>query len=444
MNEQAVREQPTEAEAEQAVLGAVLLDNAAFDTAAEWISPSDFASLRNSQIWARMRELRQRGELIDLVTLSSSLAECGLLDACGGRGYLADLSLVVASASQIRQHAELIRRAKLQRELIRLGTDLARSGYERQPPDEIIEQFSRRVFDIAWGRIATPWRSIRSVVDEAVGYVDTAMKRDGALIGWTTGLIELDRILGGFLPSDLVVIGARPSMGKTALACGMALSASASGAKVGFISLEMSRLQLGVRFLGYEGRVDVGALRTGRIRPDQWRSIAQASARLTERLVWLDDSGFMTMDQMRAKCRQLASREGLDLLFVDYVQLLNGNGRDGRASEIAQITRQLKLLAKELNITIVALSQLSRELERREDKRPILSDLRESGGIEQDADIVLFIYRDEVYNADVNPGVAELIVRKHRNGAIGTVSAAFLEQYARFDNLALGTEEPTA
>lgn len=437
MSEQ-VRMLPADEEAEQGVLSAVLYDNEAYDQATEIVSATDFASARNSRIWSRMRDLRLGGVPIDLVTLSDALGQIGVLEGIGGRAYLAELSLVAPSASQVRQHAAIVRKHKLLRDLIKLGTDLTQSAYELQPPEELIQQFTKKVFDIAWGKMASPWISIDAVVGEAVQYVDRAMQRDGALMGWTTGLTDLDAMLGGLMPSDLVIIGARPSMGKTALACGIALNASQAGAKVGLISLEMSKLQLGIRFLGYEGRTNVSDIRNGRVRNDQWRSIAQASSRLLGRLVWVDDSGIMTMDQMRAKCRQLAASDGLDVLIVDYLQLLSGGRmRDGRAQQVAEISRELKLLAKELNICVVALSQLSRELERREDKRPLLSDLRESGGIEQDADVVCFVYRDELYvPTEENRGIAELIIRKQRNGPIGDVKVAFQEQFARFDNLA--------
>lgn len=431
---------PIDEDAERGVLAAVLVDNAAFDVAAEFLTGTEFSSTKHLQIWRRMRDLRLAGEAIDLVTLSAELEAEGALDLVGGRAYVADLSLAVGSASQVATHAQLVRRTKLQRDLIRLGMELTESGYAKELPEAIIERFTRRVFEIGWGRSASPWQKLDAVAMEAFNYVEAAMKRGSELIGWTTGLVDLDAMLGGLQKSDLVVIGARPSMGKTALACGIALSAAAAGAKVGIVSLEMSRLQLGLRFLAYEGRVDVSALRTGRMRPDQWRRTANAAVELTSRMVWIDDSGFMTMDQIRAKARQLASRDGLDVLVLDYLQLLNGeDSRDGRARELAAITRQLKLLAKELDVTVIALSQLSRELERREDKRPILSDLRESGAIEQDADIVLFIYRDEVYAENVNPGTAELLLRKHRNGPVGMVAVAFQEQFARFENLSRET-----
>lgn len=431
-----VRALPCDEDAERSVLGAILIDNAAYDVAADELQANDFSGVRHVRIYSEMSKLRLAGLSIDTITLADQLRQNGTLEECGGAGYLAELIIDVASASEIKRHAEIVRKNALLRALIRLGSDMSRAAYDQQNPTEIIDKFSRQVFDIAWGRVSQPWRSLSDVITEAVDYIDTASKRSGALIGFSTGLIELDRMLGGFMRSDLVLIGARPSMGKTALACGMALSAAASGAKVGFISLEMSRLQLGIRFLAYEGRVDIGAMRTGAIRPDQMRGISNAAMAMSERLVWLDDSGFMNMDQVRTKCRQLASRDGLDILFVDYLQLLAGlRPRDGRAQQVSDISRELKLLAKELNITVVALSQLSRELERREDKRPMLSDLRESGGLEQDADIVLFIYRDEIYNEGAQENVAELIIRKHRNGAVGEVRCAFQNQFGRFEDL---------
>lgn len=434
--EKPVQTLPVDESAEQGVLGAILLDEKSYDIASEEIVSTDFSGLRHGRIFTAMGKLRAEGLPIDSITLADMLQQQGQLNISGGRGYLADLVLAVGSSSQIKTHAGIVKKTKILRELIRLGTDTAQAAYEQQSPDEIVEKLTRAIFKISAGRQAQPWRTMQEVMAEVTNAIDIASKRDGTLNGWTTGLNDLDAYLGGLMPTDLILIGARPSMGKTALGCGIALSASAAGAMVGMVSLEMSRSQLGLRFLGYEGGVDISAMRSGNIRPDQWRSIAQASARLSSRLVWLDDSGYMTAENLRTKCRQLATQDGLDVLIVDYLQLMSGSHSGGRQQLVADISRELKLLAKELGITVIALSQLSRELERREDRRPILSDLRESGGLEQDADIVIFIYRDEIYNPEtVDKGIAEIIIRKQRNGPTGSIRVAFQDQFARFDNL---------
>ena len=439
---------PIDETAEQCVLGAILLDNAAYDIAVEEITASDFSGMRHGRIFKAIGTLLANGTTVDLITLSDMLEQGGLLEITGGRSYLAELVGSIGSASQVRVHAGIIRSTKILRELIQLSSDTSRAAYEKQSPSEIIERLTRAVFDIAWGRVSQPWKTMQEVITESMSYIDTAARRDGTLNGWPTGITALDDYLGGLMPTDLILIGARPSMGKSGLACGFALSASEAGAKVGLVSLEMSRSQLGIRFLGYQGRIDISDMRSGRLRQDQWRAVMNASMQLSSRLVWLDDSGYMTSAQLRTKCRQLASREGLDVLIVDYLQLMSGGeGRESKQQQISDISRELKLMAKELNITVIALSQLSRELERREDKRPILSDLRESGALEQDADIVMFIYRDEIYNKETteDTGIAEIIIRKHRNGPVGTIKAVFQEQFARFENLVTMTgTEPLA
>jgi replicative DNA helicase len=277
------------------------------------------------------------------------------------------------------------------------------------------------------------------VMDESLSHVEAMSKRKEQISGIPTGLADLDRMLGGFQPSDLVIIAARPSMGKTALMCGAALAAAKAGYAVAVSSLEMSTRQLGIRMLAIESKTDVFAVNNGRLTSHGFWAVSHASMEIGALPMKLDDSGLVTMEQLRAKVRQLKVKKEVDILFVDYLQLMNSKGRrDSRQVEVSEISRGLKLLAKELNITVVALSQLSRACETREDKRPILSDLRESGSIEQDADIVIGLYRDDVYYPEsVDKGTAEILIRKHRNGPIGDVRVTFIEKSARFENLAL-------
>jgi len=325
----------------------------------------------------------------------------------------------------------------LLRGLMRIGQDLVISTEAKQPAEKIAVEIERRLFTTMWARQVRPWSTATDIANEALEHIEAMQKRGDQLSGITTGLTDLDAMLGGWQPSDLVILAARPSMGKTAFMCGAAIAAAKVGYHVAISSLEMSKRQLGIRMVALEAKADVFLVNNGRLRGDGFWNVSNAAMLLGSLPISMDDSGIMTIDKLRAKTRQLKVKGQVDILFVDYLQLMEGKGkRDGRQVEVSEISRGLKLLAKELNITVVALSQLSRKCEDREDKRPIMSDLRESGAIEQDADIIIGFYRDDVYNKESpDAGTAELLIRKHRNGPIGDVRVAFIEKSARFANL---------
>lgn len=428
---------PHDEELEQAVLGALLLGGS-FDAVIEFLSVEDLYFKKHQVIYSAMHELSKRNEALDYLTLGNELEKSGKLDVIGGKSYLAQLLSDVASAANLLSHAKAIKELSLLRGLMRIGQDLVASTELKQPSEKIAVEIEHRLFTTMWARQVRPWSTATDVANEALEHIEAMQKRGDQLSGITTGLTDLDAMLGGWQPSDLVILAARPSMGKTAFMCGAAIAAAKDGYHVAISSLEMSKRQLGIRMVALEAHADVFMVNNGRLRSQQdfW-NVSQAAMLLGSLPISMDDSGIMTIDKLRAKTRQLKVRGQVDVLFVDYLQLMEGKGkRDGRQVEVSEISRGLKLLAKELNITVVALSQLSRKCEEREDKRPIMSDLRESGAIEQDADVIIGFYRDEVYYKESpDAGTAELLIRKHRNGPIGDVRVAFFEKSARFANL---------
>lgn len=430
---------PHDEELEQAVLGALLLGGS-FDAVVEFLSVEDLYFKKHQVIYSAMHELSKRNEALDYLTLGNELEKSGKLDVIGGKSYLAQLLSEVVSAANLLSHAKAIKELSLLRGLMRIGQDLVASTESKQPSEKIAVEIEHRLFTTMWARQVRPWSTATDVANEALEHIEAMQKRGDQLSGITTGLADLDAMLGGWQPSDLVILAARPSMGKTAFMCGAAIAAAKAGYHVAISSLEMSKRQLGIRMVALEANADVFVVNNGRLRSQQdfW-NVSQAAMLLGSLPISMDDSGIMTIDKLRAKTRQLKVKGQVDVLFVDYLQLMEGKGkRDGRQVEVSEISRGLKLLAKELNITVVALSQLSRKCEEREDKRPIMSDLRESGAIEQDADIIIGFYRDDVYHKESpDAGTAELLIRKHRNGPIGDVRVAFFEKSARFANLFL-------
>jgi replicative DNA helicase len=321
--------------------------------------------------------------------------------------------------------------------VIRFATDLTQRAYEKAPTDELVQEAERTLFRIASGREERSWYPLAEVSDDTVDYVDHMSKRKDALVGISTGYRDLNEMLGGYQRSDLIIVAARTSMGKTSLALGSALAAAMDGHRVGCFSLEMSRRQLGLRLHGMGAPIDVHALKTGSLSPQGWFHFAHAAQQLSALPFWIDDASVLTVEQLAARAKHLQAMHGLDLLVVDYLQLLHLSRAENRQQGIADASRKLKLLAKELDIPVIVLSQLSRECEKRADQRPMLSDLRDSGAIEQDADVVLFIYRDEVYNPhSEDKGIAEILIRKHRNGPVGVRRLVFIERYAKFCDLA--------
>lgn len=428
--------QPHDEQLERSVLGAVMIGGS-FDDVAEHLAAEDWYFQKHQAIYSAMLMLRRQSEAIDYLTVGQMLGQSGSLEKVGGNVYLAELVAGVVSASNLSSHSRAVKELSLLRGLRRIGQELTGQAEQKQESAKIAVEAEQKLFTTMWSRQVIPWRTSADVISETLDHVVLMQKRGEALSGITTGLTDLDKMLGGWQPSDLVILAARPSMGKTALMCGAAIAAAKAGHTVAVSSLEMSARQLGSRMLAIEAKVNVFDLTNGRLHQGAMWPIADAAQVLSSAPISIDDSGIMTMDKLRAKARQLKVNKKLDVLFVDYLQLMEGkNSRDNRQVEVSQISRGLKLLAKELGITVVALSQLSRKCEEREDKRPILSDLRESGAIEQDADIVMGLYRDEVYNLESpDLGTAEILIRKHRNGPIGDVRVSFVSTSAKFTDL---------
>ncbi|MDH4304817.1 MAG: replicative DNA helicase [Nitrospira sp.] len=431
-----LRVQPHDLEAEQAILGAILLDSAALAPAQEILTPGDFYDSRHQRIFQAMGELAKREEYVDLITLGDRLEENGHLKAIGGRSNLAELLTMVASGVNVGHHCRIVRDHASRRRLLKTALLLEKGAYEHAPLEALLHDLEMGLSSVTAGRESHSWCSASTLAEETVEHVDRASKRATDITGIPTGFHQLNELLGGWQRSDLIILAARPSMGKTALALGAALAAAENGFKIGVISLEMSRHQLGQRLHGMKGNLDIHALRTGRISPDGWWQLAHVAQQVGALPLWIDDSSLMTVEQLCSKAKLLQARHGLDLLIVDYLQLLHMPARENHQLAVAHASRRLKLLAKELDIPVIVLSQLSRECERRENKRPMLADLRDSGAIEQDADVVLFLYRHEVYDRDTDEkGVAEVLIRKHRNGPIGDRRLRFVDPFARFEAL---------
>jgi len=439
---------PQNLEAEQAVLGAVLIDNESVVKALEVLRDEDFYRESHRVIFRAMLELSGRGEAIDLVTLAELLKAQDRLEKVGGAAYLAQLTEVIPTAANLRHHAQIVRRKAVTRDLIHAATEIAERGYqETDRVEELLDYAERSVFAISERQVRQDFVPVKEILKDSFAVIERLYERQELVTGVPTGFTKLNEYTAGFQPSDLIVLAGRPSMGKTALAMTVAQHVGIQhGEPVAIFSLEMAKEQLLTRMLCSEARVDSSKLRTGRFAKSDWPKLTTAAGRLTEARIFIDDTPAMTVLEMRAKARRLKMEHGLSLVVVDYLQLMRGrSGTDSREQEISDISRSLKALAKELQVPVVALSQLSRAVESRNDKRPLLSDLRESGAIEQDADVVMFIYREEFYKPCECPeehpcecgrrGKAEVIVGKQRNGPTGTVKLAFLSRYTRFEDL---------
>ena len=431
-----LRIQPHDEEAEQGILGAILLDRSALARAQELLSGSEFYSRKHRVIFETMVELIAGGDALDLVTLGDRLKGKGELTTIGGHEALAEILTAVASSSNIAQHCQIVRDHATRRGSIKNSFEIIRRAYDNDSVEDLLRDSAQMLMDLTFGRDGRTWYSMETTTRETLDYVDSASKGSVSTTPLSTGTKAVDDFLaGGWRRSDLNIVAARPSMGKTSFVLGSAVAAAKQGAKVGVISLEMSRLQLGIRLVSMEAPLNVHALRSGALKSDGWWLLANTAQALSPLSLWVDDSSVLTVEQIQAKARQLRLKHGLDLLIVDYLQLLQFSGAETRQQGIADASRALKLLAKELDIAVVVLSQLSRDCDKREDKRPILSDLRDSGAIEQDADVVLFLYRHEVYVHDTEEkGVAEVHIRKHRNGPIGDCQLKFVAGFARFED----------
>ncbi len=430
---------PHNADAERTVLGAVLVDNAAFNSAAEVLTRNDFYREAHRRIFDAMAALAEKSAPIDLVTVRDELVRGQALEAVGGAAYLASLVDGVPRITNVEHWARIIKEKAVLRNLIHASNRIVQSCFDAEEDAAILlDRAEKSIFDIAEHRIRQGFVGIREVVKESFRTIDQLSQSKELVTGLPTGFVDLDEMTSGLQKGDLILVAARPAMGKTSLCLNVAQYASVkTGEPVGIFSLEMSKEQLVLRLLCADARVDSHRLRTGNLQEKDWARLAKAYADLSQAHIFIDDSATLTPLEMRAKCRRLKAEHGLGLVVVDYLQLMSGGGRvENRQQEIAAISRSLKGLAKELQIPVIALSQLSRAPEARQDKKPQLSDLRESGGLEQDADIVMFIYREEEYKpTDENRGVAEIIIGKQRNGPTGTVKLAFLKEFTRFENL---------
>jgi replicative DNA helicase len=443
---------PHSVEAEQSVLGGLLLDATALDKVADLTTADDFYRQEHRLIFRQIVRLSEQAKPVDVITVAEALEISGELDKVGGLPYLGGLAQNVPSAANIRRYGEIVRERSIMRKLAEVGTDIASSAYNPTGRDaaQLLDEAESKVFEIAeagsngkQGFISMP-----PLLSQVVERIETLYARDNPsdITGTATGFTDLDRMTSGLQPGDLVIIAGRPSMGKTALAINVAENvAMDSKLAVAIFSMEMGATQLAMRMLGSVGKLNQHDLRTGRLQDDDWGRLTQALGKLNDAPIHIDESAALSALELRARSRRLhrQNKEGLGLIVVDYLQLMSSNaGRasENRATEISEISRSLKALAKELHVPVIALSQLNRSLEQRPNKRPVMSDLRESGAIEQDADLILFIYRDEVYNSDSpDKGKAEIIIGKQRNGPIGKIELAFRGEYTRFDNLASGS-----
>ncbi len=432
---------PQNLEAEQSILGSILLENIAINSVLEVMSKDDFYSEAHRKIFNLMVELSEKNEPVDIITLSNALRDKNLLDSIGGTAYLASLVDNVPSAANVANYAKIAKEKAILRGLIGSATDIITSCYATGTDvDDVLDRAEHSIFEIAENKVRPSFYPIREIVKDSFRSIEDLYARKELITGVPTGFEKIDDLTSGLQKSDLIIIAGRPSMGKTAFALNIAQFAALEGQiPVAVFSLEMSKEQLVFRLLASEAKVDSQRLRKGFLGETDWPKLTTAAGRLSEAPLFIDDTPAITVLEMKAKSRRLKADQGLGLIVVDYIQLMRAGGyRDNREQEISEISRSLKALAKELKVPVIALSQLNRKVEDRTNRRPQMADLRESGAIEQDADVIAFIYRDEVYNkSEDNPekGTAEIIIGKQRNGPTGTVKLAFLEKFTSFENL---------
>lgn len=438
-----LRVPPHSVEAEQAVLGGLLLNNEAWDDVAERVGARDFYRKEHRLIFQVIGQLVEEDKPSDLVTVSQALTHLGQLEDVGGMGYLSELARNTPSTANINAYADIVRERSVLRQLIHVSHSVSDLAFNPKgtPSLEILDKAESSIFEIAeQHKKGNGPQIIKTVLKKAVDRIDELYKNKSALTGITTGFEELDKMTGGLQPADMVVVAGRPSMGKTTFAMNLCENVALKANKpVLVFSMEMPADSIVMRMLSSLGRINQSAIRSGRLEKDDWPRITSAIQMLSDQKFFIDDTAALSPLEMRARARRVARECGSDLgcIMVDYLQLMQVPGSDNRVNEISEISRSLKGIAKELNCPVIALSQLNRSLEQRPNKRPVMSDLRESGAIEQDADLIVFLYRDEVYNKDsAEKGIAEVIIGKQRNGPIGTLRLAFRGEFTRFDDLA--------
>ena len=440
----ALKVPPHSIEAEQSVLGGLMLDNDSWDQVAEVVSEHDFYRHDHAQIFRAIAYLVSKESPYDAVTVSEYLHDIGELEKIGGLAYLGSIVQNTPSAANIKAYAEIVRERSVLRQLISVGATISDAAFNTEGRDSsvILDEAERNVFEIAEQRARgrQGFSNIKDLLNASLDRIDTLYHSDNPLTGLATGFDDFDARTSGLQRSDLIIVAGRPSMGKTAFAMNIAEYAAIKGGEpVAIFSMEMPSEQLTMRMMASLGRIDSNKVRTGKLDQDDWPALSSAVSLLSEAPLFIDDTPALTPGELRARARRLKRENGgkLGLIVIDYLQLMQGSSgkSENRATEISEISRSLKALAKELDVPVVALSQLNRSLEQRPNKRPVMSDLRESGAIEQDADVIAFIYRDEVYNEDSqDKGTAEIIIGKQRNGPIGTLRLTFLGQYTRFEN----------
>lgn len=430
---------PHNLEAEQAVLGALMLDPQKGSTVFEILRPEDFYRDNHKSIYLTIRDIFERGDPVDLVTVAESLRQVGRLESIGGIGTVSQIAGAVPSAANIEQYARIVAEKALLRQLITMAGYIGEKGYEAgEEAAGLLEEAERLILDISQRKTKEGFVTIRTILLKTFDKIEYLYSNKGNLTGVPTFFKELDRITSGWQASDLIIIAARPSMGKTALVLNMAQNAAVkAGVPIALFSLEMSKEQLVQRILCSEAMVDQQRVRTGELLDSDWPKLTQAVGPLSEAPIFIDDTVGISLAELRSKARRLKLEQGLGLIIIDYLQLMTvGKRIESRQQEVAHISRGLKGVARELSVPVIALSQLNRGVEQRQDKRPIMSDLLESGAIEADADVISFIYRDEYYHPESDKkGIAEIIIAKHRNGPVGTVELGYLKEFTKFVNL---------
>ena len=450
MSQEAIfdRVPPQNMEAEQAVIGAALLQPEALITAMERVKSEDFYSTAHQLIFEAMIELGENNQPIDLVTLTAHLQDRSALEEIGGVSYLAKLANSVPTAANVEYYAQIVEEKSMLRRLIRTATNIVSDGYaSADDVSSLLGDAEKKILEISNRRSSSGFISIRDVLMEVFEKVEFLYANRGGTTGIPSGFVDLDRMTAGFQRSDLIIVAARPSVGKTAFALNIAQNVGVRAKEtVAIFSLEMSAAQLVQRMICAEANVDATRLRTGNLEPDDWEKLTMAIGSLSEANIFIDDTPGIMVSDIRAKCRRLKKEKGLGMILIDYLQLISGRGKAGenRQQEVSEISRTLKQIARELEVPVIALSQLSRGVEQRQDKRPMMSDLRESGSIEQDADIVSFLYRDDYYDKESEKkNIIEIIIAKQRNGPVGTVELVFLKNFNKFVNLDRNHQDPS-
>lgn len=449
MDQMIDRVPPHNNEAEQSVIGAIFLEPQALITAGEILIPEDFYRLAHRKIFETMIGLSDKGQAIDVVTVTEELSAKKELEDVGGISYLTELANAVPTAANIVHYAKIVEEKSLLRRLIRVATSIVEDGYTREDEVEaLLSEAEKKMMEVSNRKNAGDFRHIKDVLVETYDNIELLHTRKGEVTGIPTGFRDLDKMTAGFQRNDLIIVAARPSVGKTAFALNVAQNvATKTDENVAIFSLEMGAEQLVMRMLCAEGNIDAQVLRTGNLEAEDWRKLTMAMGSLSNAGIFIDDSPGVRINEIRAKCRRLQQEHGLGMIMIDYLQLIQGSGRPGenRQQEVSEISRSLKALARELKVPVIALSQLSRGVEQRQDKRPMMSDLRESGSIEQDADIVSFLYREDYYDKETeNQNMIEIIIAKQRNGPTGTVTLAFAKEYNKFVNIDWSQHEAPA